>query len=169
MKSFQIFAIFMANVALWACSKPAAPPPGPLLPQTPPGAVDWSKSDTPALEAAAVAGEPAAQREWAGRLLFGQGVPQDIPAALAWTEKAARGGDARAAVWMGRKLLGEEERVSAAAWFLVAAESDQPGSAQDARAELEALTPTAEELASARALADGWQTTIIRPSAGGSK
>lgn len=127
--------------------------------------MDWSKSDATEVESAAVAWEPAAQREWAGRLLFGKGVPQDIPAALAWTEKAACGGDAQAAVWMGRRVLSEQERVSAAAWFLVAAGSDQPGAAHDAHAELDALALTAEELTSARALAEERKKTFIRPSA----
>lgn len=115
------------------------------------------------VKAAAVAGVAAAQREWAGRLLLGQGMPQDIPAALEWTEKAAHGGDAQAAVWLGRKFLGEQERVRAAAWFLIAGESNQPGASQDAHGELEALAPTPGELSTARTLAEKWKQDLIRP------
>lgn len=169
MNRAQISALLMVMGVVCACSKPPPLQPVPPMPPTPSTGGDWSTRDVSSVEAAAVAGVAAAQREWAGRLLFGRGVPQDLSAALEWTEKAAHGGDAQAAVWMGRKFLGEQDRVRAAAWFLVAAESSQPGAAQDAHAELDALAPASEEFSTARALAKEWKQNLIRPPAGESK
>lgn len=170
MSRVKLFTFLLGMSVMCGCSKPASTSPTPPLPPaTHVGGNDWSERDADAVKAAAETGAASAQREWAGRLLFGQGVPQDIPAALKWTEKAAQGGDAQAAVWMGRQLLEEPQRVRAAAWFIIAAESGQPGPVQDARVELEALAPTPEELSSARTLTRELQQTFIRPSADESK
>ena len=162
---FRLPFLLMVAGIVCACSKPAPP----ASPPTPLTDGDWSKHDATAVEAAAAAGMPSAQREWAGRLLLGLDVPQNIPAALVWAEKAAHGGDAQAAVWMGRKFLGEQERARAAAWFLIAGESGAPGAAQDAQGELEALAPTPEEFAAAQTLAREWKQDLIHPPADKSK
>lgn len=146
------------------CSKPGQQPvaENPSTPKAPSGwevsrpeesVAGIEKTGPGDLRAAAEAGNAPAQRELAARMLFGKGMAADPAGAMVWVERAARGGDARAALWMGRKFLNEpQDRVSAAAWFLVAAAGDNPSVSQDVAGELEALALSPQELDRAKSL-----------------
>lgn len=108
--------------------------------------IDYAQAPADEVMTAAEGGDPAAQRELAGRMLFGRGMPADPVAASMWAERAAMGGDDTAAIWMGRLLLKKTaQRVEAAAWFMVAAASTNPAVRQDAAGELAALVLSANE------------------------
>lgn len=125
----------------------------------------FGKAGAGDLRAAAVAGNAPAQRELAERMLFGKGLPADPEGALVWVERAARGGDATATLWMGRKHLSEpQDRIAAAAWFLLAANGQNPAVRQDAAGELEALALSAAELDLARTLESKLKAEISSPS-----
>ena len=115
------------------------------------------------LRTAAEAGSAPAQRELAARMLFGEGMTANPAGALVWVERAAKGGDETAALWMGRKLLNDPpERIAAAAWFLIAAEGTNSAIRQDAASELEALVPSAEELVQAEQLSSKWEVGMSK-------
>jgi TPR repeat protein len=99
------------------------------------------------LRRGAEGGRAASQRELAGRLLFGQGVPADPAAAVVWARKAALHGDETASLWTGRAVLGEPNgRLEAAAWFLICEAGTNKAISQDAAAELAALALSQEQL-----------------------
>jgi len=148
---------FTLILGLAACSKPEkqatsqVSPPQETTPS--PGAnypaeshPDLGKTGLDDLRAAAEEGSAGAQRELAVRILFGQGVAADPTGALVWVERAAKGGDPSAALWMGRKFLNEPpDRIAAASWFLTAAEAGNTAVRQDTVGELEALALSAQE------------------------
>lgn len=139
----RVVRVALLILLLAACSKPRSSPDSAAT-------ADPRELGAEDLRAAAQTGQASAQRELAGRLLFGQGMDADPGAAAAWAERAALGGDETAAVWMGRRLLNEPpDRIAAAAWFMVAAASTNPSVRQDANGELAALTLSAEEQAQA--------------------
>lgn len=172
------FAILflMLGMSFVGCSKSEKPPPsaGNSLEQNAPAAAVSEKGGTQSnfesagiedLRTAAEAGVAPAQRELAARMLFGKGMAADPAGALVWVERAARGGDTTATLWMGRKFLNEPpDRVAAGAWFLLAAESGTPAVKQDAAGELEALALSAVELDQARTLKAKLKTETSRSS-----
>jgi localization factor PodJL len=105
----------------------AAVRPDPAPVQAPPG------DDLPAgigsnrLRAAAAGGDPAAQYEVAVRFAEGRGIPQNLPAAAQWFERAARQGLPQAQFRLGaiyeRGIGIKKDRESAQRFYLAAAEA----------------------------------------------
>jgi TPR repeat protein len=114
------------------------------------------------LRKAAEGGSPSAQRDLAGRLLFGEGgTPADPAEAVIWARKAALNGDETAALWTGRAALGGlNGRIEAAAWFLIAKSGVNAATQQDAEGEIEALALSADELTLAATRAGELKKTI---------
>jgi TPR repeat protein len=114
-----------------------------------------SATSIEALRAAAESGGAEAQRELAGRLLFGKdGIPADPEEAVTWARKAANNGDETAMLWTGRAALDEPAgRIEAGAWFLIAKDGTNAAVRQDAAGELDALGLSNDELARATARA----------------
>jgi TPR repeat protein len=115
-----------------------------------------SATSIESLRAAAESGGAEAQRELAGRLLFGKdGIPADPAEAVIWARKAANNGDETAMLWTGRAALNEPDgRVEAGAWFLLAKND------RDATGEIGALQLSEEELAKAVSRAAELEKTI---------
>jgi TPR repeat protein len=114
-----------------------------------------SATSIESLRGAAESGGAEAQRELAGRLLFGKdGIPADPEEALIWARKAANNGDETAMLWTGRAALDEPVgRIEAGAWFLIAKDGTHAAIRQDAAGELDALGLSNDELARAIARA----------------
>jgi TPR repeat protein len=114
------------------------------------------------LRKAAEGGSPSAQRDLAGRLLFGEGgTPADPAEAVIWARKAALNGDETASLWTGRAALQEPGgRIEAAAWFLIAKRGGNAAIQQDAEGEIEALGLSHDELALASTRAGELKKTI---------
>ena len=103
--------------------------------QTPPlpalAANDWSKASPVELRAAAARGDAGA-RYFLGRALFrGEGVAQDVPAAVEWLERAATQGVLPAQLMAGaareRGLGGRIDFKQALEWYRRAAAQGNPG------------------------------------------
>lgn len=124
---------------------------------TPPG----ERGQAAEIRNAAEGGQTAAQRELARRLVFGDGVTQDLAEAWVWLERAARAGDATAALWLGRKYQEEPaDTVAAGAWLYVARRSADPAIREDAEGEWVALGLGPELEADARARADALKVGV---------
>jgi hypothetical protein len=105
--------------------------------------------------------EAAAQREFAWRLLVGDGMTADPEQAIALAARAAAGGDAIAMLWTGRAALNEPvDQIEAAAWFILAQRGRDAATREDAAGELVALNLSLEELEAARARADALQKNL---------
>jgi TPR repeat protein len=117
------------------------------------------------LRKSAEEGRAAAQRELAGRLLFGQGVAADPAEAVVWARKAALNGDETASLWTGRAALEKPHgRIEASAWFLIGKAGGNAAIRQDAEGEIEALKLTNEELTMAAKRAEELKKTILKNS-----
>jgi len=146
-------AMLLLFLGLASCSKPAGQPtaPGSQATRFAASEKNFETVGIADLRTAAEAGNAEAQRELGSRMLFGKGVVADPAGALAWVERAAKGGDATAALWVGRKFLNDPpDRIAAGAWFLIASERTNPAIRQDTIGELEALAMSAEELTEAK-------------------
>jgi TPR repeat protein len=138
-------------------------------PVTPAGDAQKHASDSIAsiedLRQLAEEGKAASQRELAGRLLFGEGVPADPEAAVTWARKAALNGDETASLWTGRAALEKPGgRIEASAWFLIGKAGGNAAVRQDAAGEIEALQLSEEELALASTRAEELKKTILTNS-----